>query len=149
MENLRNTFQLLARNFGFLNEMCCENCCGSDISLSQSHILYEINRQHNPSMQDIASALGVDITTFSRQVKTLVDKGLVKKTPHPEDNRINILSLTAEGQTLENQINYQVNAQLVGVLSSMTPFERETVIKSIDLLNNAMKNSGSCCVPPK
>ncbi|MDQ1914005.1 MarR family transcriptional regulator [Paenibacillus sp. GD4] len=149
MENLRSTFQLLARNFGFLNEKCCENCCGSDISLSQSHILYEINRQHNPSMQDIAGALGIDITTFSRQVKALADKELVKKTPHPQDNRIHILSLTPEGLAIENQINYQVNAQLTGVLSSMTPFERETVIRSIDLLNHAMKSSGSCCVPPK
>nr|WP_207952350.1 MarR family winged helix-turn-helix transcriptional regulator [Paenibacillus turpanensis] len=142
-------FQLLARNFGFLNERCCESCCGQELSLTQSHILYEIQRKHQPSMQDVSGALGIDVTTFSRQIKTLVDKGLVKKTPHPDDNRINILSLTLEGQQLENQINGQVNAQLAGVMSQLTAFERETVIRSIELLNKAMQNSGSCCVPPK
>ncbi|WP_127529361.1 MarR family winged helix-turn-helix transcriptional regulator [Paenibacillus kobensis] len=149
MENVRNMFQLLSRNFGLLNEQCCDNCCGQDISLVQSHILYEINRQHHPSMQEIAGALGMDITTFSRQVKTLVDKGLVKKTPHPADNRINILSLTPEGLGIENNINVTVNAQLNGVLSTMSEFERETVIRSIKLLNDSMQKSASCCIPPK
>ncbi|MFC4103429.1 MarR family winged helix-turn-helix transcriptional regulator [Paenibacillus xanthanilyticus] len=149
MENVRNLFQLLSRNFGLLNEQCCDNCCGQEISLVQSHILYEINRQHQPSMQEIAGALGMDITTFSRQVKTLVDKGLVKKTPHPADNRINILSLTPEGLGIENDINLTVNTQLHSVLSTMTDFERDTVIRSIKLFNDAMQKSTSCCLPPK
>ncbi|MBB3113073.1 DNA-binding MarR family transcriptional regulator [Paenibacillus phyllosphaerae] len=150
MENVRNLFQLLSRNFGLLNEQCCDNCCGQEISPVQSHILYEINRQHQPSMQEIAGALGMDITTFSRQVKTLVDKGFVKKTPHPADNRINILSLTPEGLGIENNINLTVNTQLHSVLSTMTEFERETVIRSIKLFNDAMqKSTSSCCTPPK
>ncbi|MDQ6418363.1 MarR family winged helix-turn-helix transcriptional regulator [Paenibacillus sp. LHD-117] len=149
MENVRNMFQILSRNFGLLNEQCCDSCCGQEVSLVQSHILYEINRQHKPSMQEIAGALGMDITTFSRQVKTLVEKDLVKKTPHPTDNRINILSLTPEGLSIENSINLTVNAQLNGVLSRMSEFERETVLRSIQLFNDAMLQSGSCCVPPK
>ncbi|TYP72381.1 MarR family winged helix-turn-helix transcriptional regulator [Paenibacillus methanolicus] len=149
MENVRNLFQILARNFGLLNEQCCDNCCGQEVSLVQSHILYEINRQHQPSMQEIAGALGMDITTFSRQVKTLADKGFVKKTPHPADNRINILSLTPEGLAIENAIHLTVNAQLHGILSTMSEFEKDTVIRSIQLFNDAMQKSDSCCVPPK
>lgn len=149
MENVRNMFQLLSRNFGLLNEQCCDNCCGQELSLVQSHILYEINRQHNPSMQEVAGALGMDITTFSRQVKTLVDKGMVIKTPHPADNRINILSLTQNGLEIENNINLTVNRQLHAVLSTMSEFEKETVIRSIKLFNEAMQKSASCCAPPK
>ena len=149
MENVRNMFQILSRNFGLLNEQCCDSCCGQEVSLVQSHILYEINRQHKPSMQEIAGALGMDITTFSRQVKTLVEKGFIKKTPHPADNRIHTLSLTPEGLNIENSINLTVNAQLNGVLSRMSEFERETVLRSIQLLNDTMLQSGSCCVPPK
>ncbi|MEK3882955.1 MarR family winged helix-turn-helix transcriptional regulator [Paenibacillus sp. PL2-23] len=149
MEDVRHLFQMLSRQFGLLNEQCCDSCCGQEVSLVQSHILYEINRQHKPSMQEIAGALGIDITTFSRQVKTLVDKGLVRKTPHPSDNRINILALTPEGLRMENSINLTVNDQLNGVLSLMTAFERETLLRSIQLFNETMKKSGACCVPPK
>jgi len=147
--NLRSLFQMIVRRFGFLNEQCCENCCGEEISLLQSHILYEIKRQNDPSMQEVAGALGIDITTFSRQIKTLVDRELVKKTPHPNDNRINILSLTEKGETMELNIDQEMNHYLSQILSHLSEYERESVIRSVKLLNDAMKKSESYCCPPK
>jgi DNA-binding MarR family transcriptional regulator len=55
--------------------------------LVQSHNLYEIDRQHQPSIQQVAEALGTDITTFSRQVQSLIKMNLVKKLPDPDDRR--------------------------------------------------------------
>lgn len=147
--NLRSLFQMIVRRFGFLNEQCCENCCGEEISLLQSHTLYEIKRQNDPSMQEVAGALGIDITTFSRQIKTLVDRELVKKTPHPNDNRINILSLTEKGETMELNIDQEMNHYLNQILSHLSEYERESVIRSVKLLNDAMKKSESYCCPPK
>jgi DNA-binding MarR family transcriptional regulator len=149
MENLRTTFQLLSRRFGLLSENCCDNCCGQDISLVQSHIIYEIRRQHNPSMQDVANALAMDVTTFSRQIKTLVEKGLVKKTPDPSDNRIHILSLTSVGESMDKQIDAEVNGYLEQILGQFSDFERQSVINSMNLLEKAMQKSDICCVPFK
>ncbi len=140
---------MIVRRFGFLSEQCCEDCCGHDISLVQSHILYEISRQNEPSMQEVAGALGLDITTFSRQIKTLVERDLVKKTPHPNDNRVNLLSLTINGHMTEQQINQEMNSYLNQILSSLTEFERDTVIRSLDLLDGAMRKTVSRCCPPK
>ncbi|WP_019156633.1 MarR family winged helix-turn-helix transcriptional regulator [Robertmurraya massiliosenegalensis] len=144
MENLRELFQVMTRRFGLLNKNCCSTG-GCDISLVQSHILYEIDHQHNPSMQQIADTLGIDITTFSRQVQSLVKMNLVKKTPDPEDRRINILSLTVEGKYVATTIDEQMNTFLNEVFSEMNDFEKETVIRSIRLLNNAMAKSSVCC----
>ncbi|MFB6469060.1 MarR family winged helix-turn-helix transcriptional regulator [Cytobacillus sp. Hz8] len=148
-ENLRSVFQMIVRRFGFLNERCCEDCCGDSISLVQSHIIYEISRQKDPSMQDIAGALGLDITTFSRQIKTLAERDLVKKTPHPNDNRINLLSLTPKGEATEQKINQDMNHYLNQILSPLSDFERETVIRSLHLLETTMKDSESYCCPLK
>ena len=146
--NLREAFQLLARRFGFLCENCC--CCGEkEVSLMQSHILFEINRLHQPSVQEAANALGVELTTFSRQIKALVERGLVKKSPHPSDNRVQILGLTPEGSAVERRIHNQVNGMLQEVLSHLSDFERESVIRSIYLLNEAMQKSRTCCIPPR
>ena len=147
--NLRTTFQLLMRRYGTLSENCCENCCNSGTSLMQSNILHEIERQHNPSMQEIANELVIDITTFSRQVKTLVERGLVKKTPDPQDNRIQILSLTQEGEALNADMDKQVNRDLEQVLSQLSDFERQSVISSLHLLDKAMLKSNVCCPPDK
>ena len=145
-ENLRELFQIMTRRFGFLNKNCC-TAGGYEISLIQSHILYEIDRQHKPSMQQVAEALGTDITTFSRQVQSLVKMNMVKKTPDPDDRRVHILSLTTEGKYVATVIDQQMKSYLNEVFSHLNEFERETVIRSIKLLNDAMGKSKMCCAP--
>jgi DNA-binding MarR family transcriptional regulator len=147
MENTRELFQIMTRRFGFLNKNCC-TAGGMDISLIQSHILYEIDHQHKPSMQQVAEALGTDITTFSRQVQSLIKLNMVKKVPDPEDRRVYILSLTVQGKFVATTIDQQMNAYLNEIFSHMNDFEKETVIRSIKLLNEAMAKSSLCCTTP-
>lgn len=146
MEDIRELFQIFVRRFGLLNASCCDCCCGEEVSLVQSHILYEINRRQNPSMQQVAEALGMDITTFSRQIKTLEQKGFVRKDPDPSDRRVSILSLTDEGRRAEKSIDDLMRDYIDKIFAQMTEFERDMVIKSIQLLNKTIVKSGSCCL---
>jgi DNA-binding MarR family transcriptional regulator len=148
MENTREIFQIMTRRFGFLNKNCCCSAGGFDISLVHSHILYEIDHHHKPSIQQVSEALGTDITTFSRQVQSLIKMNLVKKTPSPNDRRVFILSLTTEGKYVATTIDQQMNAYLNEIFSQMNEFEKETVIRSIKLLNEAMAKSSQCCTTP-
>ncbi|MGM0879623.1 MAG: MarR family winged helix-turn-helix transcriptional regulator [Bacillota bacterium] len=146
MNNPRELLQVLARQFGLLNKNCCQ--IGSqDISLVHSHILYEIDRGQSPSMQKVAETLGVDITTFSRQVQSLIKRKLVKKTASPEDGRVFLLSLTTEGKFVAGSIEKMMNDYLDEVFSFMNDFEKETVIRSLQLLNTSMQKSKMCCTP--
>ena len=146
MENTRELFQMMTRRFGLLNKNCC-SVGGNEVSLVQSHILYEVDRQHNPSMQQIAETLGTDITTFSRQVQSLISMNLIKKTPDPSDRRVYALSLTVQGKYVATTIDQQMNAYLNEVFSYMSEFERDMVVRSIKLLNEAMSKSDNCCRP--
>ncbi|WP_134703109.1 MarR family winged helix-turn-helix transcriptional regulator [Ammoniphilus sp. YIM 78166] len=146
MENIRSLFQVMTRRFGLLNKNCC-SVGGIELSLIHSHILYEIERQNQPSMQQIADTLSIDITTFSRQIQNLIKMGFVRKRPMPEDKRVYILSLTTEGKFVATAIDTEMNQYLNEVFSHMNEFERETVIRSIKLLNEAMSKSSVCCKP--
>jgi DNA-binding MarR family transcriptional regulator len=146
IQNPREPLQIMVRRFGLLDKNCC-TVGEHEISLIQSHILYEIDHQHEPSMQQIAETLAMDITTFSRQVQTLIKKNLVQKTPLPEDRRVYILSLTGEGEFVTTAIDHRMNAHLDEVFSFMTDTEKETVIQSIKLLNESMLKSKMCCTP--
>ncbi|MFC7684969.1 MarR family winged helix-turn-helix transcriptional regulator [Ureibacillus sp. GCM10028918] len=146
MENKREIFHVLTRRFGLLNKNCCV-VGDHELSIVQSHILYEIDKQFEPSMQQIAESLAMDITTFSRQIQTLVNLELVKKTPSPQDKRVSILSLTVQGKFVVTNIDHSMNAYLDEVFSHMNEFERETVIRSLKLLNEAMSKSSVCCKP--
>jgi len=146
MENKRELFQVLSRRFGLLNKNCC-TVGGFEISTVHSHILYEIDKQTNPTMQQIADTLGIDVTTFSRQIQTLIKLKLVTKDPSVEDKRYYILSLTTEGKFLATSIETTMNTYLNEVFSHMNEFEQETVLRSIKVLNNAMAKSSICCTP--
>ncbi len=147
MVNKRELFQILTRRLGLLNKNCCDYK-SLDISLVQSHILYEIRRQDYPSIQQVAETLGFDITTFSRQIQTLVRKRLVSKVQAPEDKRVYLLSLTDKGFLVEEQIDKKLNTYLDEIFSHLSPEEQKKVIDAATLLNRAMLESDTCCLPP-
>lgn len=148
MFNKREPFQIMTRRFGLLNKVCCR-IGGHDLSAAHSHILYEIDRGNSPSIQQVSETLGTDITTFSRQIQVLIKMGLIQKAPLPEDRRVSVLSLTTEGKSVAATIDEQMNSYLDEVLSYLTLFEQETLMRSIGLFNEAMAKSDRCCQPIK
>lgn len=146
IEQIRETFHLMTRRLGLIDKCGCK-ISEPDLSVVQSHILYEVNKRKGPSMQEVADALGMDITTFSRQVQTLVKLGLVAKMEQPEDRRVYMLSLTEQGSYAVTEISEQMNRYFQEVFSYMTEFEKETIIRSIHLLNRSLAQSSVCCSP--
>ncbi len=138
MESIREKLQIFTRRFGLLNAACCDECCGEQISLAQSHILFEIRRQGAPSMQQVAEELGMDVTTFSRQAKGLEGRGLIVRTVSPEDRRVSLLGLTDAGAAVLARIDRYMSERIELIFSTMTDFERETVTRSLGLLNEAV-----------
>ncbi len=146
MDNKRELFQVLTRRFGLLNKNCC-SVGAIDISTVHSHIIYEIDKQHEPTMQQIAETLAIDVTTFSRQIQTLIKMELVTKSPSLNDKRFYVLALTTQGKFMASTIEASMNNYLDEIFSHMNEFEQETVLRSIKLLNNAMSKSSVCCTP--
>ena len=144
MESVREILQLFVRRFGLLNAACCDECCGEQVSLAQSHILFEIRRKGAPSMQQVAEELGMDVTTFSRQAKGLEAKRLIVRTVSSEDRRVSLLSLTNAGKDALERIDKYMANRIEQIFSSMSTFERETVVRSLGLLNEALDRVGCC-----
>jgi DNA-binding MarR family transcriptional regulator len=153
MDSIQEQLQIFTRRFDSLNASCCDGCCGQHVSMAQSHILFELRRAGTPSMQQVAEELSMDVTTFSRQAKTLEQKGLISRSVSPHDRRVTLLGLTDEGLRVLSQIDQYMSDRIERIFSSMTPFERETVIRSLGLLNEAVSkvscsqhpNTIACC----
>lgn len=143
MESVREQLQIFTRRFGLLNASCCDECCGEQVSMAQSHILFEVRRLENPSMQQVAEELGMDVTTFSRQAKSLEAKGLVTRRVSPDDRRVSLLGLTDEGTRVLIQIDNYMAEGLDHIFAQMSVFERDTVIRSLGLLNEAVTKAGA------
>ncbi|WP_230982699.1 MarR family winged helix-turn-helix transcriptional regulator [Geobacillus sp. Y412MC52] len=138
---IREMLQILIRRFGLLQKEGAE-CCG--LTLVQSHVLYEINRLGNPSLNDITDVLGLDKSTVSRHVQGLVEQGLIERRQSAIDRRYVELILTEQGKKYEDQISNQMLKYLDEIMSHIAEEKRDQVNESISLLLMAMKNS-SCC----
>jgi DNA-binding MarR family transcriptional regulator len=106
--------------------------------MAQSHILFEVRRSESPSMQQVAEELGMDVTTFSRQVKSLEKRGLIARRVSPGDRRVSLLGLTNVGRQVLEKIDGYMAARLERIFGCMSSFERETVVGSLGLLNEAL-----------
>jgi DNA-binding MarR family transcriptional regulator len=142
MGSIREELQIFVRRFGLLNASCCDECCGEQVSMVQSHILFEIRRMGSPSMQQVAEELGMDVTTFSRQAKSLEGKGFMTRQVAPDDRRVSLLGLTAEGGQVLEKIDRYMADRIEQIFSRMSEFERETIIRSLGLLNEAVAKAG-------
>ena len=134
MERIVSNFHSISKNLGEIHKGSCE-----EISVVQSSILYEISTLSKPSMQDVADAVGMDITSFSRQIGTLVKKNLVVRTTYEEDRRIYILSLTEDGEVTVESINIVISEKMEKAFASMNDFERDIVIRSMRVLEGKLK----------
>ena len=134
VERSFSIFHALTKNLNKIHKASCEG-----VTVVQSSILYEVSLHTDPSMQIVADALGMDITTFSRQIGTLEKKNMITRTPNHIDRRIYLLSLTKTGHNLIETINNNIATTLEESLSTMNDFERETVMRSMQLLSDNLK----------
>jgi len=142
---VRETLHLLVRRFGLLQKEGAQ-CCG--ISVIHSHILYELSKHPNISLNDLSQNLAVDTSTLSRQVQQLVEQNMINRHPDPNDRRFVVLALTSEGQKVSKEIAEQMEQYVSSVLQFIPKEKQDQVLESLDLLSNAMKQSPNCCTPP-
>lgn len=141
---IREILQHLVRDFGLLQREGSE-CCG--ITVQQSHIIYELDKNPRIALIDLADKLSMDTGMLSRQINKLVELEFVSRNPDPNDRRYVILLLTEKGQAKANEISNQMNQYINQILGHIPFDKKDLVIESLQLLLEAMKknNGPGCC----
>ncbi|MDO7908721.1 MarR family winged helix-turn-helix transcriptional regulator [Paenibacillus sp. JX-17] len=143
--NVREMLQLLVRRFGLLQKDGAQ-CCG--VSVVQSHIIYELNKHPNSTLNELSELLSVDTSTLSRQVQQLVEMEYVSRTPSPNDRRYVLLALTGKGNEQYTEIEKTMEDYLLDILGHVPEDKKAQVIESLQILSDAMSASPHCCTPP-
>lgn len=71
-----------------------------NLTLAEANALYVIGPQEPKTMKQIAEALGVAVSTPTRTIDRLVEKGLVNRTVGVKDRRKLLIELTPEGKKI-------------------------------------------------
>ena len=85
---------------------------------------------------DLAADAFLDLSTVSRQVRSLVERGLVERRPDPEDRRGSMLTATAAGRAAFEHYRRQRDAQLAALLEPWPAEDRYQLIRLLARLND-------------
>jgi DNA-binding MarR family transcriptional regulator/GNAT superfamily N-acetyltransferase len=100
---------------------------GSDYSLTQSRILYEIANHPGRPIADLVRELGLDQGYISRTVSLLTGKGLVQAAPSPADRRQRCLSLTEPGSQVFAGLDAAAVDRAAALVDRLSAAQRETL----------------------
>lgn len=76
----------------------------ADLGLTEARLLYEIGAEADITARQLARRFGFDEGYCSRVLKGLEARGLIHRTPAPQDARVNRLGLTAHGRETQAEL---------------------------------------------
>ena len=105
-----------------------------DIDGKQWAVLVTIASGEELSQQDAADALGIDRTTMVALIDGLEDKGLVRRSRHPDDRRKNVVELTANGRRTLGRARTAVAAAEKTFFAPLSPDDADEFKASLRML---------------
>jgi DNA-binding MarR family transcriptional regulator len=98
---------------------------------ARTHLLWELGRRGPVPQRVLAQALKVTPRAVTGLVDALVGQGLVTREAHPTDRRATLVTLTAGGETLVDQLERDHKKLARALFASMPPDEFESFSHSL------------------
>ena len=115
-------------------------CCG--VTLAQCHAILEIGAAGELNLKDLAARLGLDNSTLSRTIESLVQDGLAERTPSRKDRRASVIRLNKKGRAAQDRINQTWNRICLDMFQSVPREKHDQLIESVSILAELLTD---CC----
>ncbi|WP_119165999.1 MarR family winged helix-turn-helix transcriptional regulator [Algihabitans albus] len=104
------------------------------ISIPEWRVMAVLGERAPISSNEACDATAMDKAKVSRALATLLHRGFVKKAPHPDDQRLLRLSLTAKGRKVYAAIVPRARQLEAELMSGLTASERGQLDRLLDKL---------------
>jgi DNA-binding MarR family transcriptional regulator len=124
-------------------------CCG-DLTLEQFEALRAVNRSDTPSIGSLSTAMGIDLSTMSRNVSVLERNGYLRRARSAEDGRRVHVKLTPKGRKALTTLQCGERDVLGDVYERIPSEERLNVVRVLESLSACFLKSdepAACCSP--
>lgn len=88
------------------------------------------------TQRELAEAMHVDAPAMSGIVNDLVRHGYVARVPHPDDARVRVVTITAEGRALMERLR-TLPGVVPAPVATLTSAERRELARLIDKMREA------------
>jgi DNA-binding MarR family transcriptional regulator len=110
-----------------------------DVTQSQVSVLSSVERLGSPTLGELAASEKVQPPSMTRQVDTLVARGLLDREIHPKDRRIVRVSLTPGGERILQQNRSVRTAFVAARLKRLPAVERARLEELVGLLEQLVE----------
>ncbi|MEL7215201.1 MAG: MarR family transcriptional regulator [Pseudomonadota bacterium] len=90
-------------------------------------ILLTLADMGTPALSELTRRLARDKSQMTRAIRGLEEKGLLERSPSPEDGRVTRVALTAEGRDVVSGLHHAVAETIHDVLGPVSAEERATL----------------------
>jgi DNA-binding MarR family transcriptional regulator len=90
------------------------------------------------SINSLASALGLDATTVTRQVATMEAARLILRRANPDDGRVSLITLTQRGRRTMRTVQLARNERLATLLRDWTRTDRRELGRLLARFNDEL-----------
>ena len=131
--------ELIAKLFQCCQERMQYQCERFELPDAEFRCLGLFANERYLTAKSIAHKMNVVKSRVSKIIDGLIKKNLIQRVRDPEDSRIQLLSLTPDGQKKLNEINGFMEDVYGQVLSQMAPDQRQAMLTNLDILKASME----------
>ncbi len=135
---LRDLMQQLFRRFGALASDTTP--CGKPLAMAHAHALMHLRAHGEQTQQALSQHLGIDKSNVARLCSRMIDAGHASQLANHADGRSRLVTLTARGTRLAQEIEASSLARFAAVLDQLGVPQQKQTIEALALLLGAITN---------
>ena len=135
VEAVRGFNRIYTRRLGLLDEQHL----GSEFSLGEVRVLYELAHRKGLTAASLARDLEVDPGHLSRMLGDLRRRGVVRRAPSAEDRRASLLDLTPAGRRAFDRLDRQADAQVATLLETFPRPRRRELVRALSSVRRLLE----------
>lgn len=113
-----------------------------EVSMWEYVVLTALGSRPAPTQAQLAAATGRDQTRLIPVLEGLEARGLLERTPDPEDRRRRVVTLTASGRSVLTGCRDAIRALEVRLLADVDPDDREPFVRALRRLAPGPDDTG-------
>src|SRR5215813_668908 len=127
---MRRFSRFYTRKIGLLQE----EFLGTDFSLTEGRVLYELAHRGESTAAAVGAALALDAGYLSRILSKFEKKKLIAKTESPTDRRRSILTLTSLGRKAFAPLEARSSEQVGQMISALSEPKKKRLVEAMQTI---------------
>ena len=106
-----------------------------DLTMWGYVVLANLDREPVRTQAALAAAIGADKTRIIGVLDDLQERGLISRTPDPDDRRVRLLALTARGRRVRAAAQAAIRRREERLLARLSPGDRRGFLRALQALS--------------